>query len=77
MTLQWDTTPRADIAWLMLGDMIPIQLRVEDDGWSFRGVDGRRRTGSASSREEARRECLKQVRDVLRSALSDLSAASG
>lgn len=75
MTLHWDEGPHADTAVLMLGGMIPLHLRAEDSGWAVRGVDGRRRTGSARSRGEARRACLRGIEEVLRLGMSDIDAA--
>jgi hypothetical protein len=75
MTLQWDTTPHSDTAVFMVGGLIPIQLRAQDHGWSIRGVDGRRKTGAASSRDSAKVECIRGVEQLLRSGLLDLKNA--
>lgn len=77
MTLQWQTHSNADTALFMLGGMIPLHLRAEDGAWAVRGVDGRRKTGSASSRGEAKLECLKGIEQVLRGGLAELTAAVG
>jgi hypothetical protein len=76
MTLEWETGPRADTACFMIGGMIPLHLRAEDRAWAVRGVDGRRKTGVAGSRGEAKRECLKGIEETLRSAIVDLGAAA-
>jgi hypothetical protein len=76
MTLHWHTSSNADIALFMLGGMIPLHLRAEDGAWAVRGVDGRRKTGRASSRGEAKLECLKGVEELLRGGLADLTVAA-
>jgi hypothetical protein len=75
MTLEWETGPRADTALFMLGGMIPLHLRAEDRSWAVRGVDGRRKTGVASSRGEAKRECLKGIEETLKSGIFEIDAA--
>jgi hypothetical protein len=75
MTLEWETCPNSDTAVFMVGGMIPILMRAHDQSWSLRGVDGRRKTGAASSRADARLECLKGIEELLRTGLSELSGA--
>jgi hypothetical protein len=75
MTLQWEPGNRADTALFMLGGMIPLHLRAEDHAWAMRGVDGRRQTGTARSRNEAKLECLKRLEETLRLGMVDLDAA--
>ena len=75
MTLQWVPGRHADTALFMLGGLIPIHLRAEDGAWALRGVDGRRKTGTASSRAEAKRECLKGVEETLKLGMVVVDAA--
>jgi hypothetical protein len=75
MTLHWEPGTRADTAVFMVGGTIPLHLRAEDGAWAVRGVDGRRSTGSARSRSEAKLECLKRIEQTLRLGMVDVDAA--
>ena len=75
MTLHWDTSPEADTALVMVGGMLPLHLRAEDGAWAVRGVDGRRKTGVAASRGEAKRECLKSLAQVLQRGIVEIDDA--